>query len=130
MCQVDKKLKLCTCSKNIDRSKDHWALSRKHVMQDAFDCIMMGMYIAPPRDENRESLVEWLISEMKENCFDFNYQPFDEDKLMLHLNGYKIVLVYQQDSQRWVDKTEDPFATPVKRALQAEGYATIEHPSA
>ena len=48
MCEGTQTLKFCTCSSKIDRTKDHWLLSRKHAVQP-FDNLtyLVGMIESP-----------------------------------------------------------------------------------
>jgi hypothetical protein len=130
MCDGTKTLKFCTCSSKIDRTKDHWLLSRKHVVQPFDDLADLVGMIEKPYDIDlleRAKCVRWVKTHLKRNqlldtpsCFDFNYEPLEDDLLKIQIGTHKIVLTFSQGE--WGETFDSPFTQKIKRTLQAKGY--------
>lgn len=125
MCEITKTLKLCTCSDKVDKSKPYWTLARKTIKQPDTE-VIMGEYLPSDSffDHDFVQAEEWLLSQLNNHkCFDFNYAPFQEDKLLIHLDKYKFGFVYSAQKQSWeaID-LESPFLEKTKRSVQAKGY--------
>jgi len=129
MCKTGKTLKLCTCSDKIDKSKPHWTLARKTIKQPDTE-VIMGMYMPSESfcDRNFAQTEEWLLSQINEyQCFDFNYSPFPEDKLLINLGEDEFGFVYSLHEQAWEAIDLDyPFSEKIKRSVQAKGYVEQE----
>jgi hypothetical protein len=138
MCEGTQRLKLCTCSSKIDRTKDHWLLSRKHVVQpfDDLECVI-GV-IAMPDDidwPERAKCVSWVQAHLEQipsldspSCFDFNYEPLDGDQLKIQIGTHKIILTFSQGE--WSETFDSQFTQKIKRTVQAKGYVkTLSTPA-
>tara|TARA_R110000765_G_scaffold426577_1_gene542703 strand:- start:756 stop:1067 length:312 start_codon:yes stop_codon:yes gene_type:complete len=100
MCKSGTELKLCTCNDKIDKSKPYWTLARKTIKQNEPELLLVGLYMPPNTyfDEELNKTKEWLETQLNNsNCFDFNYEPLEEDKLVIHLNEHKFEFVYSQN---------------------------------
>ena len=118
MCEIDGNFKLCTCNDKIDTKLPHWRLYRKTIIQPVHDnYIIDGMIASPIILVNARDLLEQLNLR---NCFDFDYQPLDEDKLLVKLTSEKLEFVYDGENKRWGIYFPDFVDT--KRNMQAKGY--------
>lgn len=126
MCESGKALKLCTCNDKIDKSKPYWTLARKTIKQNEPELLLVGLYMPPDTyfDEELNKTKEWLEAQLNNsNCFDFNYEPLEEDKLVIHLSEHKFKFIYSQNPSGWqIHDCENPFLPSVKRSVQAKGY--------
>ena len=125
MCEISKTLKLCTCSDTIDKSKPYWTLARKTIKQPNTE-VIIGEYLPSYSycEGDFAQTEEWLLSQINEHqCFDFDYSPFQEDKLLIHLVENKFGFVYSAQEQSWeaID-LGSPFLEKIKRSAQATGY--------
>lgn len=87
MCDFDKGLKLCTCSKeiSIDENKSTWTLKRYSLIDwIALEMGRCGLATYNKNDQDTANLI-WLHLNT-ESCFDFDYQPVEQDTLNLELN--------------------------------------------
>jgi len=129
MCKTAKTLKLCTCNDKIDKSKPYWTLARKTIKQPNTE-VIMGEYLPSYSycDDDFSQTEEWLLSQINEHqCFDFDYSPFQEDKLLVYLAGNKFGFVYSAQEQSWEAMDLDsPFLEKIKRSVQAKGYVKQE----
>lgn len=83
MCEISDELKLCTCS-NAEELENYWVLYRYNKDKNE---LIVGQPILP-----RDITVEELINKdifceflNKKNCFDFEYQPQNNDRLLISL---------------------------------------------
>ncbi|MGJ8681949.1 hypothetical protein [Paraglaciecola sp.] len=130
MCDGTQTLKFCTCSSKIDRTKDHWLLSRKHAVQPFDDLTYLVGMIESPYDIDlyeRAQCVRWIKAHLERNqlldtpsCFDFNYEPLEDDLLKIQIGTHKIVLTFSQGE--WGETFDSPFTQKIKRTVQAKGY--------
>lgn len=78
MCNNKKGFKLCTCG-NIEQATAGWILKRKQVEETV---IGDPARIAWHREERMT--INWLEDQLNTfNCFDFDYQPTNEDELLI-----------------------------------------------
>lgn len=118
MCQINENLTLCTCSEKIDTKQPHWRLYRKTIIQPVHDFDIVGMMIEPiGLSLNSSILLEQLNLR---NCFNFDYQPLDEDRLVIKLTSEKLEFVYDGEDKLWVEEMPEFYET--KRSMQAKGY--------
>lgn len=118
MCNIDEHLKLCTCHEKIDNTLPHWRLYRKTIIQPEYDFDIVGLMIEP-MDFSLNAFV--LLEQLNlRNCFDFDYQPLDEDKLLVKFTSEKLEFVYDGDNKCWERYIPDFQET--KRTMQAKGY--------
>jgi hypothetical protein len=99
MCESENALKLCTCNDKIDKSKPYWTLARKIIRQNEQELLLVGLYMPSDLycDERVNQTKKWLVVQLNNtNCFDFNYTPFENDKLMIHLNEQEFEFFYSQ----------------------------------
>ena len=130
MCKGAQTLKFCTCSSKIDRTKDHWLLSRKHVVQPFNDVECVVGMIESPYDIDlyeRAQCVRWVQASLEQipsldspSCFDFNYEPLDGDQLKIQIGTHKIILTFYQG--KWSETFDSQFTQKIKRTVQAKGY--------
>jgi len=118
MCELDSNLKLCTCSEKIDTNQPHWRLYRKTIIQPTQDFHVVGMIINPI--DSSLSAFDLLEQLNLRNCFDFDYQPLDDDKLVVKLTSEKLEFVYDGENMCWV--TDTPHFQEIRRTMQAKGY--------
>jgi hypothetical protein len=134
MCEIAQYLKLCTCSDTVDKTKPYWTLSRKNVFQLDTSSIpfLVGIYIQPNYDLSEymeeQIITEWTLDQLNaRNCFDFDYEPFDEDKLVINLNKRQFQYIFSGKEYRWKTVHEDPMnEDQVMRSAQANGYLELE----
>ena len=117
MCIIDGSLKLCTCSGKIDTKQPHWRLYRKTIIQPVSDVMTIGLFALPIFSVTEDLLIEQLN---QRNCFDFNYQPLDEDKLLVQLSLETLEFEYDGEDSCWRRKA--PTFEETKRRMQAKGY--------
>jgi len=126
MCEASKTLKLCTCSDNIDKTQPHWTLARKTIKQPTVETVMMGSYISPTLfvDTFFTKTQSWIVNQLNNHpCFDFDYEPFKNDKLVIRLPSGMYEFEYSGNTQTWREiDSDDPFLEKVKRSVQAKGY--------
>ena len=138
MCDGTQTLKFCTCSSKIDRTKDHWLLSRKHAVQPFDDLTYLVGMIESPYDIDlyeRAQCVRWIKAHLERiqlldtpSCFDFNYEPLDGDQLKIQIGRHKITLTFSQGE--WSETFDSQFTQKIKRTLQAKGYVkTLSTPA-
>ena len=130
MCDGTNTLKFCTCSSKIDKTKDHWLLSRKHVVQPFDDLADLVGMIEKPHDidlHERAKCVCWVKAHLERvqslntpSCFDFNYEPLEGDLLKIQIGTHKIVLTFCDGE--WCETFDSPFTKKIKRTTQAKGY--------
>jgi hypothetical protein len=125
MCEAGKALKLCICNNKIDKSKPYWTLARKTIKQNVPELALVGLYMPPDSyfDEGFNQTNQWLAAQLNNaNCFDFNYAPLEDDKLVMHLAKHKFEFVYSQNPSQWqMHDSENPFLPSIKRSVQAKG---------
>lgn len=83
MCEISDELKLCTCS-NAEELENYWVLYRYNKDKNE---LIVGQPILP-RDITLEELINRdIFCEFlnKKNCFDFEYQPQNKDRLLISL---------------------------------------------
>ena len=100
-------------------------MARKTIKQPNVE-VIMGMCTRSELYFNRDFVQteEWLLSQINHHqCFDFNYEPFQEDKLTIHLSDYKFGFLYSVQERSWeaidLDAT---YLEKIKRSVQAKGY--------
>ena len=92
MCEINNTLTLCTCADEIDQSQPHWILTRCKPNQPETDLNIMGLLMDPEFDQK---LVNDLCKELaSRNCFDFDYEPFEGDKLTFNTLDDRLVLEF------------------------------------
>jgi len=126
MCETGRTLKLCTCSDKIDKSQPHWTLARKTIKQPTVETVTMGSYMPPEfhADTDFTKTQSWIVSQLNtQRCFDFDYEPFKDDKLVIRLLSDTFEFEYSDQAQAWqgID-SDDPFLEKIKRSVQAKGY--------
>ena len=83
-----------------------------------YDFDIVGMMVEPADFSlNAGILLEQLNLR---NCFDFDYQALDEDKLVVKLTSEKLEFVYDGEDKCW--KRDIPDFLETKRTMQAKGY--------
>jgi len=126
MCEASKTLKLCTCRDNIDKTQPHWTLARKTIKQPTVETVTMGSYTPPElhADTDFTKTQSWIVNQLNtQHCFDFDYEPFKNDKLVIRLPSGTYELEYSDMAQAWEEiDSDDPFLEKVKRSVQARGY--------
>jgi len=126
MCEARKTLKLCTCSDKIDKSQPYWTLARKTIKQPTVETVTMGSYMPPDFQADADSTKTqlWIVDQLNTQlCFDFDYEPFKNDKLVIRLPSGTYELEYSDMAQAWEEiDSDDPFLEKVKRSVQARGY--------
>ena len=116
MCQVSGKLKLCTCSSDIDRLKYYWVFYRHNKSKNDF---IMGEPIMPAKiDPALNSFNREVLGELLNNGdgFDVPMTAQSKDRLLLAFNISKTVddeqwLFYEFEFKRgkWKGCDWDPF---------------------
>lgn len=109
---MDKTLKLHISTGKIDTTKPYWRLYREHVIQRASEKLCYVVYALDSQFE----LLEYELN--NRNCFDFSYQPLNNDKLHVDLFGLRMNFIY--DGHRWYQN--DGEENEVTRTMQAKGY--------
>ncbi len=102
MCELTRKLRLCTCGEIID-ADSNWTI-KKFTGQDWMD-IETGRCLLPDYSKkellNAQSIQDQLNSS---NCFDFDYTPDDKDVLNIKLKykNYTLKYEFEYQSTKWV----------------------------
>lgn len=123
MCDTSQNLKLCTCKEKIDKSKPYWMLSRKRINQGKTVSLILGSYEPETINESTANLVDWLESQLNNNdCFDFDYHPMQDDKLVIHKNNLKLEFIYSDITQCWNHQGFFDEFSKIKRSVQVKGY--------
>ena len=126
MCKLGKTLKLCTCSDKIDKKKPYWTLARKTIKQYEQTYEINGHWELSHTDDDDTLLKinNWLLEQLNnEQCFDFKYEPLDEDKLIINKDGLKHEFLYSSECNSWCEfGEENPFKFPTKRSVAVKGY--------
>jgi len=135
MCVTGKTIKLCTCSDKIDKSRPYWTLARKTIKQPQGEPLI-GRFLEPEIENGntlimlfdsvntREQTIMWLCNELKQPCFDFNYEPMAEDKLVINLPSDSFEFVYCDNQWQPIELLY-PFDSSAKRSVQAKGYVEL-----
>lgn len=97
MCDIKEGFKLCTCSTAINRAEPHWKLYR--FGQEYENFMVMGSF----RFRLKEQNIHWLIhTELNnKNCFDFDYQPQNQDVLICVVDKHAFYFVFDGKDQCW-----------------------------
>ena len=99
MCEISNKLKFCTCS-TVDESKSYWVLKR---LGTNFSKDIIGIISSPLRI-GKADFIKYEIN--NRNCFDFEYTPEINDRLIIRLRNPKesFSFVYKKlgDSGFWM----------------------------
>ena len=120
MCIIDATLKLCTCSDKIDTSQPHWRLYRKTIIQPDFELHPVGKVSYLEASLGSDMLIHELN---QRNCFDFDYEPLKDDKLIINLITEKLEFVFK--NYRW--EVDTPSFEKITRSMQAKGYLKNEN---
>ncbi len=83
MCEISDELKLCTCS-NAEELGNYWVLYRYNKDKNELIVgeILLPRIITLEEIRNKDILLALLN---KINCFDFEYQPQNKDRLLISL---------------------------------------------
>ena len=83
MCEISDELKLCTCS-NAEELGNYWVLYRYNKDKNELIVgeILLPRIITLEEIRNKDILLALLN---KNNCFDFEYQPQNKDRLLISL---------------------------------------------
>lgn len=83
MCEISDELKLCTCS-NAEELENYWVLYRYNKDKNELIVgeILLPRIITLEEIRNKDILLALLN---KINCFDFEYQPQNKDRLLISL---------------------------------------------
>ena len=83
MCEISDELKLCTCS-NAEELGNYWVLYRYNKDKNELIVgeILLPRIITLEEIRNKDNL---LVLLNKNNCFDFEYQPQNKDRLLISL---------------------------------------------
>lgn len=103
MCQLSENLKLCTCN-DVSEGDNWWALYRNNPEKQE---IIMGELLLPndfsPEDYKNEELLLSLLN--AHQCFDFEYNPQNKDRLVLHFSqsqgGRFLYHSFEYKSKKW-----------------------------
>jgi hypothetical protein len=82
MCDIKNGFKLCTCKGAIPKNTSYWRLKRFKGNDSIFSFIIGKVYI-PEEISKNYHLISQNINQ--ENCFDFDYQPHEGDRLEIHI---------------------------------------------
>lgn len=135
MCIAGKTLKLCTCSDKIDKSRPYWTLTRKTIKQPQGEPLM-GSFTEPTIEDGnkliqvfdsvdtKEQIIMWLCNELERSCFDFDYEPMAEDKLVIHFPSDSLEFVYRYNKWQSIELLYS-FDSSAKRSVQAKGYVEL-----
>ena len=113
MCKDLREYKLCTCSSKIDKTKPYWVLSKRIPALITLDVV--GTLIMP--DEQFLLTEDRLLFDLNsKNIFDFDYQPLENDILIVFDGEFtyefiyiKNELYYKWESSKHVKSTFEPF---------------------
>ncbi len=84
MCKVIESIKLCSCTENLDLTKNAEETSYIWILDRAVESNHSGMLglTMLPTEKLDELTPAFIVSELnKKNIFDFEYQPQDNDQL-------------------------------------------------
>lgn len=135
MCIAGKTLKLCTCSDKINKSRPYWTLARKNIKQSQGEPLM-GSFTEPTIEDGnkliqvfdsvdtKEQIIMWLCNELEQSCFDFDYEPMAEDKLVINLPSGSLEFVYRYNKWQSIELFYS-FDSSAKRSVQAKGYVEL-----
>lgn len=118
MCEISDELKLCTCS-NAEELENYWVLYRYNKDKNELIVgeILLPRIITLEEIRNKDNL---LVLLNKNNCFDFEYQPQNKDRLLISLldttnndfdEGYSenITYGYEYKNGKWKIKDYETF---------------------
>ena len=104
MCKSDGQLLLCTCNRQIDKSKGHWHLCKFRKGTSPLE-FSVGEVIAP---YTVDAKLDDILSQLNRpgGCFDFEYVPVAGDVLKLIYPNFTYTFKYDAALVRWtVDDT-------------------------
>lgn len=114
MCKVSDKLKLCTCSTDLDKLKHYWIFHRYVKGKNE---IVIGEPIFPEDfiysiHPDNQAILESLLN--KENIFDVTIVPRSKDRLELSFTcndtqQYIMTYGFEYSKNKWVSREYDCF---------------------
>jgi len=102
MCNNLKEYKLCTCADNVDKTKPYWILC-KAIANDSelLPGVVGELFINPDFEITKQKL---LLDLNSKNIFDFNYQPLENDVLLINNINDSYYFLYEKNKSnyRWI----------------------------
>lgn len=105
MCDVNGPFKLCTCKGKIDKSQPYWVLKYK-IKDDQSIHSVLGMFSSA--DAVLEPIFKKnIVSRLnKNNVFDFEYTPSEDDLLVLVDSRGEYYLMFNNGKWKWIKNYE------------------------
>ena len=125
MCQLEQRLKLCTCAADIDTTQDHWVLERRTVNQKPAYQLnrTMGMF----GTDAHIDLMGVMLQQLNEgNCFDFHYEPMIDDRLTIKYKGIKLYFEVKPNDHGKLQFRRYPGFSEVHSAFARHGALAFE----
>ena len=119
MCKDLREYKLCTCSSKIDKTKPYWVLSKRIPVLITLDIV--GTLITP--DEQFLLTEDRLLFDLNsKNIFDFDYQPLENDILIVFDGEFTYEFIYEKNELYYKWKVHQYFISNFETFQKKEGY--------
>ena len=119
MCKDLREYKLCTCSSKIDKTKPYWVLSKRIPVLITLDIV--GTLITP--DEQFLLTEDRLLFDLNsKNIFDFDYQPLENDILIVFDGVFTYEFIYKKNELYYKWEAHKYFYPNFDTFQKKEGY--------
>ena len=119
MCKDLREYKLCTCSSKIDKTKPYWVLSKRIPALITLDVV--GTLIMP--DEQFLLTEDRLLFDLNsKNIFDFDYQPLENDILIVFDGEFTYEFIYEKNELYYKWEVHQYFISNFETFQKKEGY--------
>ena len=119
MCKDLREYKLCTCSSKIDKTKPYWVLSKRIPALITLDVV--GTLIMP--DEQFLLTEDRLLFDLNsKNIFDFDYQPLENDILIVFDGEFTYEFIYEKNELYYKWNVHQYFISNFETFQKKEGY--------
>ena len=123
MCKDLREYKLCTCSSKIDKTKPYWVLS-KGIPSIPFVSPLVRNWgeLIPPDEQFVLTEDRLLIDLNSKNIFDFDYQPLENDILIVFDGEFTYEFIYEKNELYYKWNVHQYFISNFETFQKKEGY--------
>jgi len=104
MCKINKAFKLCTCHSDLKEEEADWILFKVRPQSSKYKILgMVAFQFLPEEIGKNKNLICQALN--LRNCFDFDYQPQNED--LLHIKcrmEQEHILIFEYTNGKWVSR--------------------------
>ncbi|WMX13849.1 MULTISPECIES: hypothetical protein [unclassified Aureispira] len=109
MCNLNQGFKLCSCdSDQLTPDEIGWILERKNAVKQASS--LRGKPFIYKMNQSEQALKSEVVQQLNQrNCFDFDYQPQEDDFLRIRGNKKSFWMAFRYQQGRWEEDESTKF---------------------